>query len=443
MVRSSARSALMAGVVLVLVLCGAAPALAVAWSDMDDGVPAAYAVTVDEVSQVSSGYPDGSWRPWQNITRGQFAKMAAAALGVAPVSPETPTFSDVRPQDDAYSYVQAAYFAGLMGGVGGGRFDPASPITREQAGAVAARLVAKTVEHGPASMAEEEIDTALAAFRDAALVSRTLRAEVAFAVAHGLIKGTTAGELAPGAPMTRMAAAAVLIRATRPIPVVVDMSDNGTTRALRVGDTLQVVLRGNPTTGYGWQVDLTADDAGVIRQVGEPVYAPDSDLLGSGGTYTFTFETVAVGEVALRLVYQRPWETVPALEMFAVTLRVANASFEPDSRLLDGSAWRLEAWSVSSLHPGAFEITAAFEAGRISGKAAVNLYGGSYVADPTGAFWVGSLVSTKMAGPEPAMRAESLYFELLRQARAFKAETEELTLLDGHGNELLIFARVD
>ncbi len=45
-----------------------------------------------------------------------------------------------------------------------------------------------------------------------------------------------------------------------------------------------------------------------------------------------------------------------------------------------------------------------------------------------------------MAGPEPAMRAESAYMKLLTQARSYKLAAGTLTLYDQSGNATLVFA---
>ena len=82
-----------------------------------------------------------------------------------------------------------------------------------------------------------------------------------------------------------------------------------------------------------------------------------------------------------------------------------------------------------------------FAGGRISGSSAVNTYGGTYSTGSGGAFAVGQLASTEMAGPEPAMRAEGAYITLLQQARSCKLAGDTLTLFDGNGNESLTFAR--
>jgi heat shock protein HslJ len=110
-----------------------------------------------------------------------------------------------------------------------------------------------------------------------------------------------------------------------------------------------------------------------------------------------------------------------------------------DNSELAGTNWRLEGWSASSLDPSQFTITAAFDDATISGTSAVNSYSGTYLATSNGDFSVGTLAMTEMAGPEDAMRAEGLYFSLLKQARKYTRNGTTLTLLDENKNELLIF----
>jgi heat shock protein HslJ len=113
-----------------------------------------------------------------------------------------------------------------------------------------------------------------------------------------------------------------------------------------------------------------------------------------------------------------------------------------DNATLDGTQWRLSEWSVSSLNPTDFEITASFADGRISGKSGVNSYGGEYTLGPGDGFSPGALVSTLMAGPEPAMRAEQAYTALLSAARSYMLAGSRLTLYDEGGNESLIYEAV-
>jgi inhibitor of cysteine peptidase len=95
--------------------------------------------------------------------------------------------------------------------------------------------------------------------------------------------------------------------------------DDGTSIALEPGASFSVVLPGNPTTGYSWEI------AGIdpaVLSAAEPVFVSDSELLGSGGVYTFTFTAAAAGETELRLVYLRPWEQAEPLQTFTLEVTV-------------------------------------------------------------------------------------------------------------------------
>jgi S-layer homology domain len=71
-------------------------ALADVWTDISDATwMSVYNVSALEAATVADGYPDGTFRPDQAATRGQFAKMVADGLDIAPADPATPSFSDV------------------------------------------------------------------------------------------------------------------------------------------------------------------------------------------------------------------------------------------------------------------------------------------------------------------------------------------------------------
>jgi heat shock protein HslJ len=107
---------------------------------------------------------------------------------------------------------------------------------------------------------------------------------------------------------------------------------------------------------------------------------------------------------------------------------------------LDGTQWRLSEWTLSSLNPADFTITATFADGQISGNSGVNTYSGPYTLGPDAAFSAGPFVATQMAGSEPATRAETAYLTLLGQATSYEMVDGKLTLFDKGGNESLGFA---
>ena len=132
------------------------------------------------------------------------------------------------------------------------------------------------------------------------------------------------------------------------------------------------------------------------------------------------------------------------LALSAALLAAAGCGGSGDTpATLVGTTWGLTGWTLSSLDPNDFTITAAFADGKISGKSAVNNYAGPYTEGPGAAFSVGELVSTMMAGTEPQMRAEGAYLKLLAEAKSYALKNGGLTLFDQNGNESLIFESRD
>jgi len=84
--------------------------------------------------------------------------------------------------------------------------------------------------------------------------------------------------------------------------------DNGASVTLVTGDTLELVLTSNPTTGYSWSV---VEVPACLEQDGEPEYDSDAPpfMMGAGGEDTWRFVAVEPGEGTLRLEYARPWES--------------------------------------------------------------------------------------------------------------------------------------
>ncbi len=92
----------------------------------------------------------------------------------------------------------------------------------------------------------------------------------------------------------------------------------GTKIDLNKGDILEVTLEGNPSTGYSW---LLGSEVSLLEPVGEPVFEPASNLVGSPGKITMRFNVVEKGEGTLQLVYQRPWErNIPPIATFEITV---------------------------------------------------------------------------------------------------------------------------
>ena len=82
--------------------------------------------------------------------------------------------------------------------------------------------------------------------------------------------------------------------------------DSGKTIEVKAGDIFIVSLKENITTGYGWSYANL--DEQFLQQQGEAGYESDSDLIGAGGTATYTFKALRAGQTTLKLIYSRPFE---------------------------------------------------------------------------------------------------------------------------------------
>lgn len=79
-----------------------------------------------------SGYPDNTFRPYQNVTRGQAAKMLATVLNLDLKNVQDPYFKDVPKSSEYYKYIAALQNAGIMSGYSNGTFMPNEVMTRGQ-----------------------------------------------------------------------------------------------------------------------------------------------------------------------------------------------------------------------------------------------------------------------------------------------------------------------
>jgi inhibitor of cysteine peptidase len=102
-------------------------------------------------------------------------------------------------------------------------------------------------------------------------------------------------------------------------------TENGQSFTVSVGDTIEVTLPGNPTTGFEWTAALSDEDGALLEQEGDPTYVPetaDETLVGGGGTYTFRFKALAEGQAELKLVYTRSFEDAPPEQTFTAALSI-------------------------------------------------------------------------------------------------------------------------
>lgn len=100
------------------------------FKDVDDSQWFAASVGYMEKLGLISGYQDGTFKPHQSITRAEFARILAGYANLTPAAGTS--FADVKSNHWAKGYIGAVQEAGLMSGVGNGRFAPSAKITRQE-----------------------------------------------------------------------------------------------------------------------------------------------------------------------------------------------------------------------------------------------------------------------------------------------------------------------
>jgi len=83
---------------------------------------------------IISGYPDGTFRPENPVTRAEFAKLVLLSFlhKEEPRFPAVPTFPDVPRRHWAFGYVEACAKLGWISGYPDGRFEPERTISKAE-----------------------------------------------------------------------------------------------------------------------------------------------------------------------------------------------------------------------------------------------------------------------------------------------------------------------
>ena len=123
-----------------------------------------------------TGYPDGTFRPEEFITRAEFVKIVNNTFGFKETAEIT--FTDVEEEKWYYEEIQKAYKEGDIVGVSETEFAPEDYITREQAAIIMTRLLELEGNEKGADV-----------FSDSNKISSWAKEYVGAAAEHNLIKG--------------------------------------------------------------------------------------------------------------------------------------------------------------------------------------------------------------------------------------------------------------
>jgi len=204
-----------------------------------------------------SGYPDGTFRPNEAITRGQMATFIAAwlwvATGVSLSVPERSQFEDVEGGTHANA-IEAIAAAGIVSGRSDDTFGPGEPLTRGQftrvlAGAISYADILEV--GGPLPPEASEVT-----FSDTE--GTTFEASISALAGIGLAAGTGGGEFEPRTAVTRGQLATFLLRAADYLDEYQRWRPTAVGEVALVAELVAVATGGDGTTGDG--TDPTAQD---------------------------------------------------------------------------------------------------------------------------------------------------------------------------------------
>lgn len=185
--------------IIIVILIIAPLLLTVSASDFENHWSAEYIQQAIDRKWIS-GYPDGSFRPDNNITRAEFSTMLWDALDLDTEETVSP-FKDVSEDDWFCRAAAGLYNAEIVSGYGNGIFAPNDMLTRE----MAFTMLANAFQLTPSDKNHYK------AFSDSKEVSSWASAASSALTERGYVSGQGANRLAPKSPMTRGEMAAVLV----------------------------------------------------------------------------------------------------------------------------------------------------------------------------------------------------------------------------------------
>jgi inhibitor of cysteine peptidase len=115
-------------------------------------------------------------------------------------------------------------------------------------------------------------------------------------------------------PLQTYALPVYVRQVSQPITQQVNKNDANETFSLKAGDTVQLTLPAQPSTGYAWQIKKPK--ASVLKVSGKPKFVANTDTMGAKGKMTWTYAVVGAGKAPVRALLLGPdaGSTGPAKE---------------------------------------------------------------------------------------------------------------------------------
>ena len=167
---------------------------------------------------IVQGTEKGLYEPHQPITRAEFITMMSRALHIEPLKSDIAAFHDVSKSAWEYPWVQAGTVLGIIRGKEGNKFEPAAPVSRQEA----ATLLIRALE-------ENQQRSLNVLYKDAQEIDTWAVSSVVEAQSMGLMNGFEE-IFRPKDSLTRQEIAIIMIRLlsiqdNRDIPVISQASE--------------------------------------------------------------------------------------------------------------------------------------------------------------------------------------------------------------------------
>ncbi|HBC95077.1 MAG TPA: hypothetical protein DCZ10_19840 [Pelotomaculum sp.] len=155
--------------------------------------------------KIITGYPDGTFKPDQPVTRAEFTLLLVRMLAI-PEAKEQCAFRDIQLNDWYNGAIAAAYQKGLVNGYDTGCFYPDNPVTREEAAVLLINALKYRGEISEQSPAVAELEK----FNDKEKISTWACNAVAQALQENIVHGFPDGAFKPLESTTRAQAVTML-----------------------------------------------------------------------------------------------------------------------------------------------------------------------------------------------------------------------------------------
>ncbi|PIJ98206.1 hypothetical protein CTN02_10695 [Lysinibacillus sphaericus] len=167
-----------------------------------DGVFSQRAIEELASRHIVKGTAPDYYSPYESLTRAQFSTMLVRSLGIDSSNVVNGVFKDVKATDWFANDVQALYETGIIRGVTATKFNPNSPLTREQA----ALMLDRALDY----LKVEKSDSTKLDFKDVNKISEEAKPAVATMQTLGIFSGKERNKFDPHANLTRAEMAKVL-----------------------------------------------------------------------------------------------------------------------------------------------------------------------------------------------------------------------------------------